>query len=573
MDRYFFHPGGKKITEEAGKLARLAAGDRVLDVGCGLGAAAAFLRERFGAEIWGLDRSETALARAGEWFPGPEYVLGDAADLPWPDAFFDAVIMECSLSQMEDPAAALSESARVLKEGGRLVIATLSGMEGPPPIASDGRISLPGLEDALLSLGFSGLRFLDRTGELGQFAADAIFQSGSLAAWQKAAAELLGAEAFPCGVRRSGLGYHLVTGRKRPGLALWREMRLRGDFTTEWDLRSEPERLLRVPGREVARIITHSTSGSTGEPKRIYFTEEDMLATADFFTWGMEPMVSPGGRTAVFMDGPARFSVGGLLAVALERLGAEISVCGFITDYARAAEAARGAECLVGLPGQMAALAEAAPDLRPQAVLLSGDYIPESVEERLRRVWGCRMYTHWGMTETGYGGGVDCPRCRGSHLREDLLVEIVDPETGEPLPRGELGEIVISTTERKAMPLYRYRTGDLGRLMPGVCDCGRPEPRLDRVRRRRGDEVPVKGGSLSIHALDECLFSVPGVMDFRGMLTGNDRLLVIWDGTASEEDVETALRRRWPGLTITTKKAPLSPDREKRRLERREEKR
>ena len=259
MDRYFFHPGGKELTELAGEQMRLRAGSRVLDVGCGLGAGTDFLRERFGAEVWGLDRSETALARAGEWFPGPEYVLGDAADLPWPDEFFDAVVMECSLSQMEDPAAALSEAARVLKEGGRLAVSTLSGMEGHLPLSRDGRIALPALEDVLLSLGFTDLRFLDRTGDLGQFAADAIFQSGSLTAWQRAAAELLGAEAFPCGIRRSGLGYHLVTGRKRPGLALWREMRRRGEFTTERDLRSEPERLLRVPGREVARIITRST--------------------------------------------------------------------------------------------------------------------------------------------------------------------------------------------------------------------------------------------------------------------------------------------------------------------------
>ncbi len=567
MDPFFFHPGGKDATEAAGILARLAPGSRVLDVGCGLGAGTAFLSERFGAVAAGLDLSPRAIEKAGELFPGPEYVQGDAAALPFGDGSFDAVIMECSLSLMTDPNAALRESVRVLREGGRLVIGTLSCRE-EGPLCSEGRVSLPALEDALLEEGLCGLRFQDRTEDLRRFAAEAIFSCGSLEAWQEQAAELLGAPAFPCGVCRKGLGCHLVSARKPAGHARWREMRLRGEFMTEEDLRA-PEKWLRVPGRDVARIITRNTSGSTGEPKRVFFTEEDMAATADFFTWGMEPMVGSGRLAAVFMDGRSPYSVGGLLSDALERFGAETAVCGFVTDYAAAAEAAAGAECLVGMPGQMASLAEAAPDLRPRTVLLSGDYVPASVEERLRKTWGCEVFTHWGMTETGYGGAVDCPFHSGAHLREDLIIEIVDPETGEPVPRGEVGEIAVSAPERRAMPIFRYRTGDVGRLMPGLCACGRPEPRLDRIRRRIGDEYPVPGGSISIRQLDECLFAVPGVRDFRAALTGEDALSVSWDGTASAADVESILRTCWPALRVTVEKAPLPPEKEKRRLERR----
>ena len=566
MDRGFFHPGGRELTRLAGELTGLAPGRRALDVGCGLGTGTAFLREIFGAELWGLDVSPRAISLAGEQNPGPTYVQGDAAALPFPDGSFDAVLMECSLSLMNDPAAALSEAERVLREGGRLAIATLSGAE-EGPLCSGGRISLPALEDALLCRGFAGLRIMDRTEDLRTFAAEAIFACGSLDAWRREAEERLGAPAFPCEVRRQGLGYHLVSARKPKGHALWKEMRLRGAFTAERELCEAPEKLLRVPGREIARIITRFTSGSTGGPKRLFFTREDMDATADFFTWGMEPMVSPGGRVCVFMEGPSPYSVGGLLTEAVRRLGAETTVCGLIADYAAAAREASGAECLVGLPGQMAALAETAPELRPRTVLLSGDYIPRSVEERLRKTWGCEVYTHWGMTETAYGGAVECPLHNGCHIREDLLVEIADPETGEILPRGAEGEIVISAPERRAMPLLRYRTGDLGRLLPGVCACGRPEPRLDRVR-RMGDEFPTADGHISIRLLDERLYAVPGIRDHRAALTDDDALTVRWDGTAEEPEIERAIRAGWPDLALTLKKEPLSPEREKRRLER-----
>ncbi len=567
MEAGCFHPGGREITRLAGERTGLAPGRRALDVGCGLGAGTAFLREAFGAEVWGLDVSPQALALARTQHPGPTYVPGDAAALPFPDGSFDAVVMECSLSLMEDPAAALLEAERVLREGGSLAIATLTGPEDGP-LCSGGRISRTALENALLERGFAGLRFLDRTEDLRTFAAEAIFACGSLDAWRREAEDLLGAPAFPCEVRRQELGYHLVTARKPAGHALWREMRDRGAFTGERELCAAPEKRLRVPGREVARIITRSTSGSTGGPKRLFFTEEDMAATADFFTWGMEPMVSPGGRVCVFMEGPSPHSVGGLLTAAVARLGGETSVCGFITDYVQAAREAAGAECLVGLPGQMAALAETAPELQPRTVLLSGDYVPRSAEERLRAVWNCEIYTHWGMTETAYGGAVECPRHSGCHIREDLLVEIVDPETGAVLPRGEEGEIVISAPERRAMPLFRYRTGDLGRLMPGICPCGRPEPRLDRIRRRLGDEIPAGGRPISIHLLDERLYAVSGVRDFRAVLTGGNALTVRWDGTAAAEEIGRALRAGWPELDITIKKEPLPPERGKRRLER-----
>ena len=124
------------------------------------------------------------------------------------------------------------------------------------------------------------------------------------------------------------------------------------------------------------------------------------------------------------------------------------------------------------------------------------------------------------MTEMGLGGGVDCAAHMGYHLREaDLYFEIIDPTTGEPLPDGETGEIVFTTLHRTAMPLIRYRTGDLSRFLPGPCGCGTILKRLDRVRDRVDGFVSLgRWGSISIGALDEALFDIPGLLDFTATL-------------------------------------------------------
>ena len=104
--------------------------------------------------------------------------------------------------------------------------------------------------------------------------------------------------------------------------------------------------------------------------------------------------------------------------------------------------------------------------------------------------FGAEIFQHWGMTETGYGGAVDCAGHCGCHLREnELWVEVVDVDSGAPAPAGAVGEVVVTTLRRRAVPLIRYRTGDLARLVEEPCRCGSILARLDgfagRVGRRR----------------------------------------------------------------------------------------
>ena len=124
------------------------------------------------------------------------------------------------------------------------------------------------------------------------------------------------------------------------------------------------------------------------------------------------------------------------------------------------------------------------------------------------------------MTETGYGGAVDCALHCGCHLREDeLLVEIVDPASGAAAPTGALGEIVVSTLRRRGAPLLRYRTGDLARLIAAPCPCGSALKRLDGFAGRLGAGAPLaSGGELTMPRLDEALFAIDAVSDFAAVV-------------------------------------------------------
>lgn len=294
-------------------------------------------------------------------------------------------------------------------------------------------------------------------------------------------------------------------------------------LTTPAHIQADPRRFLCVSQSEVCRVVTLETSGTTGNPKRIWFTAEDQESTIDFFQHGMSTLAGPGDRVLVLLPGERPGSVGDLLMKGLARLGAEGLLHGFVLDPLNTVRVMRRQrpQVLVGVPLQVLALARyGGADWAPRSVLLSTDHVPRSLAGELERTWGCEVFTHWGMTETGFGGGLECAAHSGYHLREaDLHLEVVDPETGRTLPDGTLGEVVFTTLDRRGMPLIRYRTGDLSRFLEKPCPCGTVLRTLENVSTRlEGRMVLNNGAVLTMADLDEVLFDIDGLLDFNATL-------------------------------------------------------
>jgi phenylacetate-coenzyme A ligase PaaK-like adenylate-forming protein len=304
-------------------------------------------------------------------------------------------------------------------------------------------------------------------------------------------------------------------------------------FTYPSDLAERGTDFLCVSPRDIGRIVTLSTSGTTGNPKRVYFTDDDQELTVDFFHRGMTTLTDASDRVMIFMPGSTEGSVGDLLKKGLARFGCDSVVYGPIRAYEDALSALLNERitCIVGIPSQILTLSRygGAGQIRLRSVLLSADYVPRSTVNAISEIWGADVYGHYGMTEMGLGGGVECRVRSGYHLREaDLLFEIIDPVSGLPIPDGEWGEVVFTTLTRRGMPLIRYRTGDRSRFLTDPCPCGTVLRRLDRVSGRLAEAVPLPGGgTLSVTELDELILSDPSVLMFHAELTSRERCDVL----------------------------------------------
>ncbi len=292
-------------------------------------------------------------------------------------------------------------------------------------------------------------------------------------------------------------------------------------FTTADDLRRNDPPLLCVSQSEISRVVTLDTSGTSGPAKRVFFTPDDQEATVDFFLHGMSVLARPDDRVAILFPGERPGSVGDLLATALRRMGATPIIAGWPQDPAATAALLhrQRPDVVAGAPVAVLAVARhgaASVPLRVRSVLLSSDHAAASLRAALADLWGCEVFEHYGMTEMGLGGGVDCAAHAGYHMREnELLVEVVHPETDAPVAPGEHGEVVFSTLTRRGMPLIRYRSGDISRVLSGACACGSPLVRLERILGRIGGGIDLgAAGTLTMAALDEVLFACPDVVDF-----------------------------------------------------------
>ncbi|MCE1237293.1 MAG: AMP-binding protein [Hyphomicrobiales bacterium] len=331
-------------------------------------------------------------------------------------------------------------------------------------------------------------------------------------------------------------------------------------FTTAADLARADPSFLAVSQSEVERIVTLPTSGTVGPAKRVSFTAGDREATFDFFQHGMALFTRPGDRVVVAFPAERPGGVGDGLVAALTRLGATPVIAPSEASPAELADLLRrsGARIAAGPPVRLLAAArvsaaDGGAPIRLDAALVSSDHASASLRRGLERAWGCAVHDHWGMTETGYGGAVECAAHAGLHVREaDLLVEVVDPATGAALGVGESGEIVVSTLGRRAMPLLRLRTGDRGRLIDAPCVCGSRLMRLDGIEGRFGDAAVLPGGvRLSMPRLDELLFALDGVCDVAARLT---------EGAPSTLRLTIAATARAKGEAAATARAAIVAD-------------
>lgn len=143
--------------------------------------------------------------------------------------------------------------------------------------------------------------------------------------------------------------------------------------------------------------------------------------------------------------------------------------------------------------------------------LIGAEPHTEETRRKIEERFGVKAYNSFGMTEmSGPGVAFECQEQNGMHIWEDsYLVEIVDPETLEPVPDGEVGELVLTTLDREAMPLIRYRTRDLTRFLVEECPCGRTHRRLDRMKGRSDDMFIVKGVNIFPMQIEKILMQFP----------------------------------------------------------------
>lgn len=286
-------------------------------------------------------------------------------------------------------------------------------------------------------------------------------------------------------------------------------------FTTENDLIREGHRMVLTSQSGIERVRSQETSGTTGPAKRVYYSAKDNERTVSFFAAGLSELVFPGEKVMVCMPFSGNRGLGELIAEAVGRLKGIPLAAGTGRNYGELLDIldVERPQVFVGMPVPLLSLLRLRPENSLVRALVSADICPDTVKKEIEARLGTRLYPHYGSREIGLGGAVTCPAFEGMHLREnDLIAEIVDEE-GRVLPRGEWGELVLTSIEADAMPLIRYRTGDITRILPEPCPCGSAVIRLDRVRRR--SRCP------AMEKLDDRMFQYEEVVDYRMRMEGD----------------------------------------------------
>lgn len=291
-------------------------------------------------------------------------------------------------------------------------------------------------------------------------------------------------------------------------------------FVTKKDFRDTyPFGMFAVPKSELVRI--HASSGTTGKPTVVGYTKNDM----DNWIESVARVACMGGAMPddiaqiCFGYGMFTGALGlheGLTKVGLAVIPASVGNSKRQLMYMRD----MGTTLLVATPSYAMHLAELiraegvdpAKDLQVRTALCGGEGMSEGLRRDLIKAWGpqLRVTQNYGMSElNGPGVSGECLELNGMHINEDMfLAEVIDPETGEPVPDGEPGELVITCLLKEALPLIRYRTRDITVLHKEPCKCGRTTARMESLSGRADDMLIIRGVNVFPSHIEEVLGGV-----------------------------------------------------------------
>lgn len=290
-------------------------------------------------------------------------------------------------------------------------------------------------------------------------------------------------------------------------------------FTTKQDMRDNyPFGMFCVPKKELLRI--HASSGTTGKPTVVGYTQNDLEMWAEC----VGRLAVAGGATnediAQICFGYGMFTGALGLHKGLEHIGAAIvpSSSGntkkqllYMHDFE--------STLLVATPSYALRIAEVAKeigmdpkkDLHIKTALVGSELMTEAMRHEMYNVWGedVKITQNYGMSElVGPGVSGECLELQGMHINEDhFLAEIIDPKTGEVLPEGEKGELVVTTLTKEGIPLIRYRTRDISSLTYEPCKCGRTSARMANISGRTDDMIKIRGVNVFPSQIEEVLLN------------------------------------------------------------------
>ncbi|MFA4920182.1 MAG: phenylacetate--CoA ligase [Thermodesulfovibrionales bacterium] len=291
-------------------------------------------------------------------------------------------------------------------------------------------------------------------------------------------------------------------------------------FTTREDLRENyPFGMLAVAKEQVVRL--HTSSGTTGKPKAIFFSKKDVDRAAELIA---RCLIMTGVKKDDVLQNMMTY---GLFTGALvmhygaEKVGVLVIPAGpgntkrqiaLMQDFKTTTLHLTPSYALY-LAGVMNNEGLDPKDFSLRRAYMGSEPYSEETRKKIEKFFKIDVYNSYGLSEmNGPGVAFECTEKNGMHLWEDnFIMEIIDPDTGERMPEGEKGELVLTTLYREAMPILRYRTRDIAMIIPGKCKCGRTHRRISRIIGRTDDMIIVRGVNIFPQQIERVLMGIKAV--------------------------------------------------------------